>query len=190
MTALPITAAPPSARAYERIATREVVATLMPRVKRPADRWKYLTISADFSPVEDKRPAVSAKLMPHRVYAHYGPQSDPANPPLPDAHGWSSALAVAIVEVLMGLRPSEQLQRWVAKDLQVLLERRCQLNTRLAGDPGRSYRPQLVSTRVCQLRKDLVETTHVVRHRGRTRAVALRMEGFRRQWLATAIEII
>lgn len=190
MTLLQITPANQSPNAIERLSPREVIAHPLPRIRQASDRWRHLSVSGDFKVEEATEPSLVAQRMPRRVYAHYGPYPDPANPPLPDAQAWSAALAQAIVEALMGLRPVSQLQRWVTRDFLALLERRSSLNDRLAGRPQPTYHPQVLSTRVCELSTDVVETTHVVRHKGRVRAVALRMEGFRRQWLATAIEII
>lgn len=190
MTMLQITPANQKPSAVERLSVREVLARPLPRVNQESDRWRHLTVSGEFTVEEVAELPLAARRMPRRVYAHYGPYPDPANPPLPDAHAWSAALAQAVVEVLMGLRPVGQLQRWVTRDFLALLERRCDLNERLAGKPQRTRHPQVLTTKVCMLADDLVETTHVVEHEGRVRAVALRMEGWRRQWLATAIEII
>ncbi|MDO5034486.1 MAG: Rv3235 family protein [Actinomycetaceae bacterium] len=109
---------------------------------------------------------------------------------LPDAKAWSRALALALAETLSGKRYPSRLERFLAPELYEALERRISLATRLDGPAGRSPRIEILSSRTCRVNESVTETTHTIIQGGRIRAVAIRLEARRRQWLATAIEII
>ncbi|WP_297555231.1 Rv3235 family protein [uncultured Actinomyces sp.] len=109
---------------------------------------------------------------------------------LPDARNWSRALALAIVETLSGQKYPSALERFVSPDLYEAIERKVALAARLDGPAGRSPRTKALSSRVCLVNESIAETTHVVVKGETTRAVAIRLEARRRQWVATALEIL
>ncbi|MDK8350834.1 Rv3235 family protein [Gleimia europaea] len=109
---------------------------------------------------------------------------------LPDARTWSRALALAIVETLSGQKYPSALERFVTPDLYDAIERKVALSTRLDGPAERSPRTKALSSRVCLVNESIAETTHVVVKGETTRAVAIRLEARRRQWVATALEIL
>lgn len=109
---------------------------------------------------------------------------------LPDARNWSRALALAIVETLSGQKYPSALERFVSPDLYEAIERKVALAARLDGPAGRSPRTKALSSRVCLVNESIAETTHVVVKGEMTRAVAIRLEARRRQWVATALEIL
>jgi hypothetical protein len=96
--------------------------------------------------------------------------------PLPRA----AMLARALIEAAAGVRPIDQLARWVTSDVLAILY------TMVA---NRSAQP-------CALRRVLVseplpgvaEVTAIVLRGARTEAMALRMEGYDGRWLVTAWE--
>ena len=115
---------------------------------------------------------------------------DPVRPlaatPPPDPEAWAAGLARGVVEILCGLRPLEQLRRWVVPDLFDLL------GTMLPA--GRDTRVRagscrVLSARACSLRPGAVEVSVAVQAGPRTRAVAVRLEEFRGRWLTTALDV-
>ena len=110
------------------------------------------------------------------------------------AQQWASRFVQAAVEVASGVRPSGQLVRWTHPDVQLLLERRAALATRLSRRTvasGGLSRERVVIRRVlsCPVRSCVHEVSAVVQDRDRTRAVALRIELFEGRWQATALEL-
>lgn len=114
----------------------------------------------------------------------------PAADPAPIA----GRLAGAVVEVLRGTRPLHQLARWVSLDVFGELESR----VAAASTTPRDRRPQPAETlgrvtvlrvRVCRLGPLVAEACAVVQDGDRVRAVAVRLEGRRGQWSATALEV-
>lgn len=115
---------------------------------------------------------------------------DPVRPftaaPPPDAEAWAAGLARGVVEILSGLRPLEQLRRWVVPDLYELLETLLPAgrDTRVRAGSCR-----VLSARACSVRPGAVEVSVAVQAGPRTRAVAVRLEEFRGRWLTTALDV-
>ncbi|MDX5400185.1 MAG: Rv3235 family protein, partial [Actinomycetes bacterium] len=101
---------------------------------------------------------------------------------------WAAAIARSAVEALLGLRPANQLSRWLASPVFVALSRR-------AGLAGRAAEPRpSAGVRVRSVRSEAIdEYTHeasVTLHDGtRFRAAAVRLEQYHGRWLVTALEI-
>ncbi|GAA0958727.1 Rv3235 family protein [Frigoribacterium faeni] len=103
------------------------------------------------------------------------------------------ALARSVLEVLAGARDLEQLSRWVTADVYALLQRRVRLSARARMAHGiRAYRPilRLGPVRVTEPSPGTVEAVVVVHGRGRSRAVAVRLETTRGRWRACALHVI
>lgn len=108
------------------------------------------------------------------------------DPRLPDARGWSTSLALALVETLHGHRPIAQLNRWVDDDVLAaisLYRRRHRAGSgRLATPPG------LRSVRVQHPAADVAEVSAHLTIGRRSVAVAFRLEAAGERWLCTAAE--
>lgn len=107
---------------------------------------------------------------------------------LPDPGLWAAQFVQAATEVTMGLRPPNQLVRWVSDDVRGLLTRRAGL-TGSRMSPGRAPRREVVrSIRVSTPRDGVAEAAVVLSDGTRARAVALRMEGLDGRWRVTALQ--
>jgi hypothetical protein len=115
---------------------------------------------------------------------------------LPDPTRWAGQFVQAAVEVALGQRPVSQLVRWTTEDVHLALSRRAQLARRagertsaVAGTGRRAPRPRVQSVRGCTPRDGVVEATVVVNDTLRTRAVAVRLEGWDGRWRVTALQL-
>jgi hypothetical protein len=108
-------------------------------------------------------------------------------PGLPDAREWSTALALAVSQTLLGQRPAAQLNRWVAEEVLVAIgsyqRRSLSMHGRLAVPTAlRSVRVQHPDPEVAEV------SAHVVIG-GRSAALAFRLEALGDRWLCTALEL-
>ncbi|QTE30287.1 Rv3235 family protein [Pengzhenrongella sicca] len=110
-----------------------------------------------------------------------------ADGPLPDPTALCCAVVQAAVEALRGTRPLAQLCRWVSPEIYEQLEIRSELTRRVLGVG--SHRATIRRIRLFRLGEGAAEATVVVDDGPRVRAVAIRLEGHRGQWRATALEI-
>jgi len=102
----------------------------------------------------------------------------------------------ALVEVLSGERPTRQMQTWLAPDVYATLSRRLHrghgpVAQRMRGSHDSPAR--LVSVHVSMVGSDTAEIAARMVHRGRSRAVAVRLEPYvthrgERIWRCTALE--
>ncbi len=106
---------------------------------------------------------------------------------LPDPEPLVVQLAQALVEVMAGLRPPQQLAKWASPEVYDLLCRRSHVAARR---PAVSRRPAVVRrVRVQEPADGIVEACAVVVHHDRVRALALRMSGWGRRWIVTELQI-
>lgn len=116
----------------------------------------------------------------------FGPQAT-ASADLPDPTEWARRMIRAILEAMDGLRPSDQLTRWVAPEIHARIQRRGLLSRR------RHERVRHVTdirtVRVCVPADGIAEIAAVVVHQARVRALALRLSGVDGRWLITAFEL-
>jgi Family of unknown function (DUF6459) len=110
---------------------------------------------------------------------------------LPEVEGWSARLVQAVAEVVAGDRPIGQLIRWTDGTVYAELNRRVRLLglTTTAGTRGSSERAQVRSVHVSTPAPRVAEVAAHVRHGGRSRAVALRLEVRRDRWVCTALQL-
>ena len=106
---------------------------------------------------------------------------------LPDALEWSTALAVAVLQTLLGQRPVSQLNRWVVDEVLVAIgmyqRRSLALHGRIAIPTAvRSVRVQHPDPEVAEV------AVHVVIGK-RSAAMAFRLEALGDRWLCTALEL-
>jgi hypothetical protein len=104
-----------------------------------------------------------------------------------EVRAWAARLAQAVVEAVGLQRPVSQLVRWTAPNVYRDLERRVLL-VRRATDGARSVRPQVRSIHVCRPTPSCAEVSVHVRHGGRSRALAMRMERRGERWQCTVLE--
>lgn len=101
----------------------------------------------------------------------------------PTAVDAARALAVALTEVLHGLRPVTRLRSWITPELAERLIAHQHLRARLQGSrPGAVTACRHGSASLTQLSPDIVEAAVVVHTTGRSRAVALRLHRRGGRW--------
>ncbi len=120
------------------------------------------------------------------IDVEFGPQRTPTAE-LPDASAWSGKLGTAFIEVCLGARPVTQVMRWCSPAVLDSLIRR---QTRVLHRGEAVRRPVRVRrVRICHVCDGIAEASIVVDDGGRSRAVALRLEGLDRRWVVTALEV-
>jgi hypothetical protein len=108
-------------------------------------------------------------------------------PGLPDAQEWSTTLALAVIQALVGRRPVAQLNRWVVDDvlmaINIYQRRSLSRHGRIAVPTAlRSVRVQHPDPEVAEV------SAHVVIGK-RSAAMAFRLEALGERWLCTALEL-
>lgn len=112
---------------------------------------------------------------------------------LPDPAPLIDNLTRCVIEILAGARELEQISRWVSDEVYLNLLKRVVIAARARQARGQAPKRPSVSIgtrRVTAPRDGVVEAVVVVHGRGRSRAVALRLEGLDRRWRATAIHVL
>lgn len=112
---------------------------------------------------------------------------------LPDPEPMLRNLTHCIIEALSGARDLEQLARWVNDDVYRNLSKRVVLAARARRVKGQSpQRPAFSVGRVhmCEPADGVVEAVVLVHQKARSRAVAIRIEGFDQRWRASAIGVL
>ena len=106
---------------------------------------------------------------------------------LPDAQQWSSALALAVIQTLLGQRSVSQLNRWVAEDVLASIgmyqRRSLRVNGRIA------VPATLRSVRIQHPDPEVAEVSAHVAFGKRSAAMAFRLEALGDRWLCTALEL-
>lgn len=114
---------------------------------------------------------------------------------LPNPRPWCGRFVQALVEVLSGDRPAAQLMRWTTDPIFTEVARRARAvaTSRTPAQPGRALpgngRVMVRSVRVCEPADGVAEAAVHVQHGGRSRAVALRLEGLDGRWRCTALQL-
>ena len=112
---------------------------------------------------------------------------------LPDPEPLLRNLTHCVIEALAGARDLEQLARWVNDDVYRGLSKRVVLAARARRVKGQSpQRPTFTIGRVTMSEPadGVVEAVVMVHQRARSRAVAIRLEGFDQRWRASAIGVL
>lgn len=104
---------------------------------------------------------------------------------------WAARFAQAVVEVLGGDRPLQQMLRWTSQRVYGELERRLAILSRTqdAGRRMRTVRPQVRSVHVFHPTPHSAEVSVHVRHGQRSRAIAARLEHCGGRWQCTALQL-
>ncbi len=102
-------------------------------------------------------------------------------------------LALGVVEVLAGVREADQLARWLGEDAFRALVTRANLSARARSARGiPAVRPthRIGSVRHSSPADGVVEAVVIVSGPARTRALALRLEGWDNRWRATSLSLL
>lgn len=116
-----------------------------------------------------------------------GPAS--TDPAPPDAAAWAARFVQAVIEVVSSDRPLSQLVRWTDEPVYSEIARRQRgVQLRRGNDPHiRISRQQVATVHVIQPNAGAAEITARIVCRGRSRALAARLEYVRQRWTCTAI---
>ncbi|WP_136055172.1 Rv3235 family protein [Microbacterium sp. K24] len=126
------------------------------------------------------------------LHEYFAPQPTPTVE-LPDPLPLLRSLTQGALEVLAGVREVDQLARWFSEDAFRSLVTRANLSARARSARGvPPARPtfEILSIRVCEPVDGVIEAVVVVAGPGRTRAVAVRLEGLDRRWRASSLAIL
>lgn len=118
-------------------------------------------------------------------------EADDEPGPLPDGDPAVVArtIALAALEVLAGRRSAAQLARWLTPGVYDSLQVRAGLTQRVLGDARNGRPPVIRRARACRVGTHALEASVIADDGARVRAVAIRLEGHRGAWRATALEI-
>lgn len=112
---------------------------------------------------------------------------------LPDPATLVSNLSLCVIEVLAGARDLNQLSRWLSDEVYRHLRLRVALAARARQAKGIAVRrPQVTvgEPRITHPADGVVEAVVIVHQRGRSRAVAIRLEGLDGRWRASAVNVL
>jgi hypothetical protein len=118
--------------------------------------------------------------------AHRGHEGQP-----PPAKEWAGRFVQAVVEVVAGDRPVQQLVRWTNERVYADLSRRVRILglTTNAATRHRTERSHVRSVHIFQPHPCSAEVAAHVRHGARSRAVAARLDAERGRWTCTALRL-
>jgi hypothetical protein len=132
--------------------------------------------------------ALPLRLVPPARAENVGPAPGPTGP-APDARRFAGPFAQGVAEVLMGVRPAQQLTQVTTFEVLGQLERNAgRLAPRGLGRTNRP-RPRVSSVRVCEPAPGVAEVCAVVDTGGRRRALALRLEFVGARWQCTVLRV-
>ncbi|MBO9626981.1 MAG: 3-hydroxyacyl-CoA dehydrogenase [Microbacterium sp.] len=123
---------------------------------------------------------------------YFAPQPT-ARADLPDPLPLLRSLTQGVLEVFAGVREVDQLARWFAEDAYRSLIARANLSARARSARGVApVRPvfEILSIRTSEPADGVVEAVVIVAGPGRTRAVAVRLEGLDRRWRAASFAVL
>ncbi|MFS0893338.1 Rv3235 family protein [Microbacterium sp. 179-I 3D3 NHS] len=126
------------------------------------------------------------------LHEYFAPQPT-STAELPDPAPLLRSLTHGVLEVLAGVREVDQLARWFSEDAFRSLVTRANLSARARSARGVApARPifEILSMRIGQPLDGIIEAVVVVAGPGRTRAVAIRLEGLDRRWRASSLAIL
>ncbi|MGI6879383.1 Rv3235 family protein [Microbacterium sp. gxy059] len=136
--------------------------------------------------------SATTRLRADDVHEMFAPQRTSASR-LPRPEPLIGTLAGGVIEVIAGVRDVDQLARWLGEEPYRALVLRANLAHRARSARGRPARQP--SYRVHTLHHQspadgIVEAVAVVATPARTRAVAMRLEGYDRRWRATSLAVL
>ncbi len=112
----------------------------------------------------------------------------PSGPP--PVYRWADRFVHAVVEVIAGDRPLQQLVRWTDEHVYGDLSYRTDLLSQVSTTDLRRRvgRAHVRSVHVSQPAEDVAEVSAHIRHGDRSRAIAARLETRRGRWVCTALQ--
>lgn len=123
---------------------------------------------------------------------YFAPQPTPAAD-LPDPAPLLRSLTQGVLEVFAGVRELDQLARWFSEEAFRRLGARANLSARARSARGTTpVRPvfEVLTIRESMPADGIIEAVVVVAGPGRTRAVAIRLEGLDHRWRATSFAVL
>ena len=136
-----------------------------------------------------RRPRTGSAL---EIAEYFAPQRTPTHA-LPDPGTMLANLTIGVLEVLAGVREADQLARWLGEDAFRALVTRANLSARARSARGVTpVRPsfRIVSTHCSVPADGVVEGVVITAGAARTRAVAVRLEGWDGRWRATSLAVL
>ena len=112
---------------------------------------------------------------------------------LPEPEPFLRNITIGVLEVFAGVRPVEQLARWLAEEPYRALLARANLAARsrnARGTPATRPKHSILSVRHSSPADGVIESVVVVQNTARTRAVAIRIEGLDRRWRVTSLALL
>jgi len=112
---------------------------------------------------------------------------------LPDPAPLLKNLTIGVLEVLAGVREVDQLARWLGEDAFRALVTRANLSARARsarGVPAARPAHRILSIRCCSPADGVVEGVVIAAGPARTRAIAVRLEGWDGRWRATSLALL
>ena len=128
----------------------------------------------------------------HQIQAMFAPQQTKSSQ-LPDPVPLVGTLAGAVLEVIAGVRDVDQLARWFTEEPYLNLVTRANLAIRARSARGEhAKQPVYAIQRVlCSSPAEgVTEATVIVAGPVRTRAIAMRLEGYDGRWRATSVAVL
>jgi hypothetical protein len=117
-------------------------------------------------------------------------EPDTSAPATPSARRFAAPFAQGIAEVLMGVRPPQQLAQATTLDVLAQLERNAgRLAPRVVNRSGTRARPRVSSIRLCEPAAGVAEVCAVVNTGVRRRAIAIRLEVIDGRWQCTVLRV-
>jgi hypothetical protein len=161
----------------------------------PGDRRQVQgALALDFAlpsglPAVPQEPALTLVVGGDRPPAAEREETPPWEVTVPAARDWAGRFVQAVVEVISGDRPLQQLLRWTDERVYADLSRRVRILglTTSAASRHRTERSHVRSVHIFQPRPDAAEVAAHVRHGRRSRAVAARLEADETRWRCTAL---
>jgi hypothetical protein len=126
------------------------------------------------------------------VAEYFAPQRTSARD-LPEIEPLVKNLTIGVLEVLAGVREVDQLARWLGEDAYRALVTRANLSARARSARGvAAVRPahRILTQRLCEPSDGVIEAVVVVAGPARTRAVAMRFEGWDGRWRANSLALL
>ncbi|HVV77862.1 MAG TPA: Rv3235 family protein [Mycobacteriales bacterium] len=133
--------------------------------------------------------ALPLRLVPPARAEDLAPEPCPPSQ-VPSPRRFVAPFAQGVAEVLMGVRPPQQLAQAATLDVLGQLERNAgRLAPRLAARTATRPRPRVSSVRLCEPAEGVAEVCAVVDTGARRRALALRLELIAGRWQCTVLRV-
>lgn len=136
--------------------------------------------------------AFQLRVVTMTLHEYFAPQPTAAAD-LPNPTPLLRSLTQGVLEVFAGVRELDQLARWFSEDAYRKLAARSNLSARARSARGVApARPvfEVITIRETYPADGVVEAVVIVSGPGRTRAVAIRLEGLDRRWRATSFAVL